>query len=217
MFSGIIQSLGTVEKIIRSDEKAEMIIRTEPDIKSFELGESIAVNGVCLTVRDFGEQNFVVDVSTETLSRTGFREIKEGARVNLERSLTPQQKISGHFVSGHVDQIGKVVDIEHKSGEILFRFEHPPELGPYIIEKGSIAIDGISLTVFSCRDNRFSVSVIPFTHTHTNMSTRKIGDLINIECDMIGKYVYKACETLLGSSKTGQKVSLDLLRQKGFI
>ena len=144
-------------------------------------------------------------------------EIKEGARVNLERSLTPQQKISGHFVSGHVDQMGKVVDIEHKSGEILFRFEHPPELGPYIIEKGSIAIDGISLTVFSCRDNRFSVSVIPFTHTHTNMSTRKIGDLINIECDMIGKYVYKACETLLGSSKTGQKVSLDLLRQKGFI
>lgn len=217
MFSGIIQSLGTVEKIVRSDEKAEMVIRTEPDIKSFELGESIAVNGVCLTVRDFGEQNFVVDVSTETLSRTGFMEIKEGARVNLERSLTPQQKISGHFVSGHVDQMGKVVDIEHKSGEILFRFEHPPELGPYIIEKGSIAIDGISLTVFSCQDNRFSVSVIPFTHTHTNMSTRKIGDLINIECDMIGKYVYKACETLLGSSKTGQKVSLDLLRQKGFI
>ena len=217
MFSGIIQSLGTVEKIVRSDEKAEMTIRTEPDIKSFELGESIAVNGVCLTVRDFGEQNFVVDISTETLSRTGFMEIKEGARVNLERSLTPAQKISGHFVSGHVDQMGKVVDIEHKSGEILFRFEHPPELGPYIIEKGSIAIDGISLTVFSCRDNRFSVSVIPFTHTHTNMSTRKIGDLINIECDMIGKYVYKACETLLGSSKTGQKVSLDLLRQKGFI
>ena len=217
MFSGIIQSLGTLEKIVRSDEKAEMVIRTEPDFKSFELGESIAVNGVCLTVRDFGEQYFVVDVSTETLSRTGFMEIKEGARVNMERSLTPQQKISGHFVSGHVDQMGKVVDIEHKSGEILFRFEHPKELEPYIIEKGSIAIDGISLTVFSCQDNRFSVSVIPFTHTHTNMSARKIGDLINIECDMIGKYVYKACETLLGSSATKQKVSLDLLRQKGFL
>jgi riboflavin synthase len=217
MFSGIIQSLGTVEKIIRTEEKAEMVVRTEPDFSGFELGESIAVNGVCLTVRDFGEQNFIVDVSTETLSRTGFMEIKEGAKVNLERSLTPSQKISGHFVSGHVDQMGKVVDIEHKSGEILFRFEHPKELAPYIIEKGSIAIDGISLTVFSCQDNRFSVSVIPFTHTHTNMNTRKIGDLINIECDMIGKYVYKACETLLGSSKAGQNVSLDLLRQKGFI
>ncbi len=217
MFSGIIQSLGTVEKIIRSDEKAEMVIRTEPDFKDFELGESIAVNGVCLTVRDFGEHYFVVDVSTETLSRTGFKEIKEGARVNMERSLTPSQKISGHFVSGHVDQLGKVVDIEHKSGEILFRFEHPKELEPYIIEKGSIAIDGVSLTVFSCQDNRFSVSVIPFTHTHTNMSKRKIGDLVNIECDMIGKYVYKACETLLGTSATKQKVSLDLLRQKGFL
>lgn len=217
MFSGIIQSLGTVEKIIRANEKAEMTIRTESDFKNFELGESIAVNGVCLTVRDFGEHNFVVDVSTETLSRTGFMEIREGAKVNLERSLTPSQKISGHFVSGHVDQMGKVVNIENKSGEILFRFEHPPELGPYIIEKGSIAIDGISLTVFSCQDNRFSVSVIPFTHTHTNMNTRKIGDLVNIECDMIGKYVYKACETLMGSSGTGQKVSLDLLRQKGFL
>jgi riboflavin synthase len=217
MFSGIIQSLGTVEKITRANEKAEITVRTESDFKNFELGESIAVNGVCLTVRDFGEHYFVVDVSTETLSRTGFMEIREGAKVNLERSLTPQQKISGHFVSGHVDQMGKVVDIENKSGEILFRFEHPPELGPYIIEKGSIAIDGISLTVFSCRDNRFSVSVIPFTHTHTNMNTRKIGDLVNIECDMIGKYVYKACETLMGSAGTGQKVSLDLLRQKGFL
>lgn len=217
MFSGIIQSLGSVEKIIRADEKAEMVIRTESDFTNFEMGESIAVNGVCLTVRDFGEYYFVVDLSTETLNRTGFKEIKERSKVNLERSLTPAQKISGHFVSGHVDQMGKVLEVEHKSGEILFRFEHPPELGPYIIEKGSIAIDGISLTVFSCQDNRFSVSVIPFTHTHTNMNTRKIGDLVNIECDMIGKYVYKACETLLGSSGTGQKVSLDLLRQKGFI
>ena len=217
MFSGIIQSLGTVEKIVRAEEKAEMVIRTESDFNDFELGESIAVNGVCLTVRDFGEHYFVVDISTETLRRTGFMEIREGARVNLERSLTPQQKISGHFVSGHVDQMGKVLEVEHKSGEILFRFEHPPQLGPYIIEKGSIAIDGISLTVFSCKDNRFSVSVIPFTHTHTNMNTRKIGDLVNIECDMIGKYVYKACETLLGTTTTGQKVSLDLLREKGFI
>jgi len=217
MFSGIIQSLGTVEKIIRADEKAEMVIRTESDFNGFELGESIAVNGVCLTVRDSGKHFFIVDLSTETLNRTGFKEITERAKVNLERSLTPSQKISGHFVSGHVDQMGKVVEIEHKSGEILFRFEHPAELGPYIIEKGSIAIDGISLTVFSCQDNRFSVSVIPFTFTHTNMNTRKIGDLVNIECDMIGKYVYKACETLHGSSGTKQKVSLDLLRQKGFL
>jgi riboflavin synthase len=217
MFSGIIQSLGTVEKITRGDEKAEMVIRTESGFSDFELGESIAVNGVCLTVRDSGDHSFVVDLSTETLNRTGFKEVKERTKVNLERSLTPSQKISGHFVSGHVDQVGTVVELENKSGEILFRFEHPPELVPFIIEKGSIAVDGISLTVFSCMDNRFSVSIIPFTHTHTNLSTRKIGDRVNIECDMIGKYVFKACENLLGSSKSEQKVSLDLLRQKGFL
>ena len=217
MFSGIIQSLGTVEKITRTDEKAEMVIRTESDFNDFELGESIAVNGVCLTVREPGDHFFVVDLSTETLNRTGFKEIKERARVNLERSLTPAQKISGHFVSGHVDQVGTVVELENKPGEILFRFEYPPELTPFIIEKGSIAVDGISLTVFSCQDHRFSVSIIPFTHTHTNLSTRKIGDRVNIECDMIGKYVFKACETLLGASQPEKKLSLDLLRQQGFL
>ena len=191
MFSGIIQSLGTVEKIIRSDEKAEMVIRTESDFKDFELGESIAVNGVCLTVRDSGEHFFVVDLSTETLNRTGFKEIKERAKVNLERSLTPSQKISGHFVSGHVDQMGKVVEIEHKSGEILFRFEHPAELGPYIIEKGSIAIDGISLTVVDAEAERFSVALIPHTLEVTSLGLRAVGDAVNIETDILAKYVQR--------------------------
>ena len=158
-----------------------------------------------------------MDLSTETLNCTGFKEIKERARVNLERSLTPAQKISGHFVSGHVDQVGTVVELDNKPGEVLIRFEHPADLAPFIIDKGSIAVDGISLTVFSCSDNRFSVSIIPFTHTHTNLGTRKIGDRVNIECDMIGKYVFKACETLLGSTQSEKKLSLDLLRQQGFL
>jgi len=217
MFSGIIQSLGTVEKIVHSEQRAELTVRTEADFTDFELGESIAVNGVCLTVRDFGKNSFAADLSTETLNRTSFKEIKERAKVNLERALTPTEKISGHFVSGHIDQAGKVVELENKSGEVLFRFEHSPEVSPYIIEKGAIAVDGISLTVFSCRDNRFSVSIIPYTHTHTNLKERKIGDLVNIECDMIGKYVFKACETLFGQSRQEKKLSLDLLRQKGFL
>jgi riboflavin synthase len=106
------------------------------------------------------------------------------------------------------------VDIEEKPGEVLFRFSHPAKLSPFIMEKGSIAIDGISLTVFDCKDNRFTVSIIPFTLSHTNLSSRKIGDLINIECDMIGKYVFKACETLLNPNE--KKPSLDFLRQQGF-
>ena len=217
MFSGIIQTLGTVEKIVHQDESAELTIATSDSFGNFELGESIAVNGVCLTVRDFTESSFIVDLSTETLNRTSFKNIKSQAQVNLEKSLTPSQKISGHFVSGHVDQVATVVNRETRSGEVIFRFEHPPELTPWIIEKGSIAVDGISLTVFSCQDNRFSVSIIPFTLSHTNLGTRKIGDPVNIECDMIGKYVHKACETILAPSDQGGKISLDLLRQQGFL
>ena len=214
MFSGIVLSVGTIGEYVQKNEGAVLVVNTEKDLSGFEDGESIAVNGVCLTVVDSTETTFKLDLSTETLSRTNFKSAKKGDRVNLERSLTPSAKISGHFVSGHIDQVGEIVDIEEKPGEVLFRFSHPAELSHFIIEKGSIAIDGISLTVFDCKDNRFTVSIIPFTLSHTNLSSRKIGDLINIECDMIGKYVFKACETLLKPNE--KKPSLDFLRQQGF-
>lgn len=214
MFSGIVQSVGTIGEFVQQNEGAVLVVNTEKDFSGFEDGESIAVNGVCLTVVDSTQTTFKLDLSTETLSRTNFKDIKNGDRVNLERSLTPSTKISGHFVSGHIDRVGEIVDIKKKPGEVLFRFSHPEELGSFIMEKGSIALDGISLTVFDCKDNGFTVSIIPFTLDHTNLSARKIGDLINIECDMIGKYVFKACETLL---KPGEKKpSLDFIRQQGF-
>ena len=215
MFSGIVQSVGTIGEFIQQNEGAVLVVNTEEEFSGFEDGESIAVNGVCLTVVDSTETTFKLDLSTETLSRTNFKNAKKGDRVNLERSLTPSAKISGHFVSGHIDQVGEIVDIEEKPGEVLFRFSHPAELGSFIMEKGSIAIDGISLTVFDCKDNQFTVSIIPYTLSHTNLSSRKIGDLINIECDMIGKYVFKACETLLSPGE--KKPSLDFLRQQGFV
>ena len=214
MFSGIVLSVGTIGEYVKKNEGAVLVVNTEMDLSGFEDGESIAVNGVCLTVVDSTETTFKLDLSTETLSRTNFKNAKKGDRINLERSLTPSTKISGHFVSGHIDQVGEIVDIEEKPGEVLFRFSHPAKLSPFIMEKGSIAIDGISLTVFDCKDNRFTVSIIPFTLSHTNLSSRKIGDLINIECDMIGKYVFKACETLLNPNE--KKPSLDFLRQQGF-
>jgi len=214
MFSGIVLSVGTIGEYVQKNEGAVLVVNTEKDLSGFEDGESIAVNGVCLTVVDSTETTFKLDLSTETLSRTNFKSAKKGDRVNLERSLTPSAKISGHFVSGHIDQVGKIVDIEEKPVEALFRFSHPAELSPFIMEKGSIAIDGISLTVFDCKNNRFTVSIIPYTLSHTNLSSRKIGDLINIECDMIGKYVFKACETLLKPNE--KKPSLDFLRQQGF-
>ena len=213
MFSGIIESLGTLREFVHGQESAVAVVETDTSFSGLENGESIAVNGVCLTVVEFNESGFQMDLGTETLDKTSFKNSKVGDRVNLERSLTPSSKISGHFVSGHVDQVGKVLKIEEKPGEVLLQFSHPTSLRPYIMEKGSIALDGISLTVFNCKDDKFNVSIIPFTWSHTNLSTRKIGDLINIECDMIGKYVYKACTTLMNPDATGPV--LDFLRQQG--
>jgi riboflavin synthase len=211
MFSGIVQSVGTIGEFIQQNEGAVLVVNTEEEFSGFEDGESIAVNGVCLTVVDSTETTFKLNLSTETLNRTNFKNVIIGDNVNLERSLTPSTKISGHFVSGHIDRVGEIVNIEVKPGEVLFQFSHPKELGSFIMEKGSIALDGVSLTVFDCKDNGFTVSIIPFTLAHTNLGARKIGDLINIECDMIGKYVFKACETLL---QPGEKnPSLDFLLQ----
>jgi riboflavin synthase len=211
MFSGIVQSVGTIGEFIQQNEGAVLVVNTEEEFSGFEDGESIAVNGVCLTVVDSTQTTFKLDLSTETLNRTNFKNVITGDNVNLERSLTPSTKISGHFVSGHIDRVGEIVNIEEKPGEVLFRFSHPKELGSFIMEKGSIALDGVSLTVFDCKDNGFTVSIIPFTLKHTNLGARKIGDLINIECDMIGKYVFKACETLLQPGE--KKPSLDFLLQ----
>jgi riboflavin synthase len=213
MFSGIIESVGTLREFVHGQESAVVVVETDTNFSGLEDGESIAVNGVCLTVVEFNESTFRMDLGTETLAKTSFKNAKAGDRVNLERSLTPSSKISGHFVSGHVDQVGEVLKIDEKPGEILLQFSHPASLRPYIMEKGSIALDGVSLTVFNCKDDKFNVSIIPFTWSHTNLNTRKIGDLINIECDMIGKYVYKACATLMNPEATGPV--LDLLRQQG--
>jgi len=217
MFTGIIEAVGTVGSLVHKDDKARMRVDTNPQFSQFEMGESIAVNGVCLTVVDMGEHWFAVDMTTETLDRTSFKLVKEGSRVNLERALTASKKMSGHFVTGHIDNVAKVVSIDEKPGEVLFRFEHPPELAPYLIEKGSAAVDGISLTVFDCRDNRFTVSIIPFTLEHTNLKDRKTGDGVNIECDMIGKYVIRACETVFGGSAKGAEISPEFLKERGFL
>ncbi len=217
MFTGIIDVVGTVVKIVFQDDKARMRVDTNPQFSQFEMGESIAVNGVCLTVVDMGKHWFSVDMTTETLNRTSFKQVKEGSRVNLERALTPSKKMSGHFVTGHIDNVASVVSTEEKPGEILFRFEHSTELTPYLIEKGSAAVDGISLTVFDCRDNRFTVSIIPFTLEHTNLKDRKTGDGVNIECDMIGKYVIRACEAMFGGSAKGAEISPDFLKEHGFL
>lgn len=217
MFSGIIESVGRVENLSQRNDQVTITVRADSGFAGLELGESVAVNGVCLTVCEMTDKGFSAILSGETIQRTNFKSIAKGGEVNLERSLTPTQKISGHFVFGHVDQVGSIVDIQKTKSDLLFRFQYPKELDPYIVEKGSIAIDGISLTVFSCQENQFTVTIIPHTIAMTNLKSRKIGDLVNLECDMIGKYVFKACAALLGKSPESEGVSVDLLRRHNFL
>ncbi|QPJ65465.1 MAG: riboflavin synthase [Candidatus Nitrohelix vancouverensis] len=214
MFNGIIQYLGEIDRLSLRSDSAELIVRASKEFAPYELGESIAVNGVCLTVRSFTDQTFVADLSGETLKRTAFNAARAGHSVNLERAMTPSQTISGHFVTGHVDQTAVIKTIQRNTGEVIFAFEHPEDLSRFVVEKGSIAVDGISLTVVDCEPGRFSVSIIPFTLEHTNLGKRRIGDRVNIECDMIGKYVIKACETILGQTDTKNDALSRLLKRR---
>jgi riboflavin synthase len=217
MFTGIIQSVGIVKTIENKSEDVLIKIETSDDFENIELGESIAVNGVCLTAIAILENGFSANLSSETLKKTSLSEIQANTNVNLERSLTPQTKMSGHFVMGHVDEVGTITEIKKQEGQTLFRFRHSHNMASFIVEKGSIAIDGISLTVFDCRDNCFSVAVIPFTLNHTNLYKRKIGDKVNLECDMIGKYVVKACEKILGGQPSEKsEITPEFLKRYGY-
>jgi len=189
MFTGIVEALGTVRKQASSGEGLRLTI--EADIKWSDLmpGESISVNGTCLTATDLSGPVFTVDVSLESIRRTTMGQINIGDKVNLERALRPTDRLGGHIVTGHIDATGVILSRQEQAAFTLFSIRIPKEFAGYVIEKGSIAIDGISLTVNDCHDSSFSVSIIPFTARHTTIGRRKAGDAVNIEFDMIGKYV----------------------------
>ena len=189
MFSGIIEDLGTVAEIRQSDEGAVLTLRSAMPIAKIKIGDSIAVNGACLTVVAKGRGTVKMDVSAETLRRTSLGDLKVGNRVNLERCLTLNTLLNGHIVQGHVDSIGRVISIKPEGDSKLYTFEVPANEARYLVEKGSVAIDGISLTVFAIRGRRFSCELIPHTLKVTTMGFRKPGDKVNIESDMMAKYV----------------------------
>lgn len=195
MFTGIIEDLGTVAAIKRSPTGAVLTIRTALPLGRVTLGESIAINGACMTVTAKGRGTFAMDVSAESLRRTTLGELKPGDRVNLERCLTLGKLIGGHLVSGHVDGVGRIVSIKPEGDSRLYTFEVPAPQARYLVEKGSVAIDGISLTVFGIRGRRFSVALIPHTLKLTTLGFKRPGDAVNIESDMLVKYV----ERILGS------------------
>jgi riboflavin synthase len=209
MFTGIIQALGTVKRMTRKGEDALLSVDVAMELNDVKTGDSIAVNGACLTITAKSGQGFTADVSAETLARTNLSKLKVGDRVNLEKALQMKDFLSGHIVLGHVDGLGIIQEKAIKSQSVIFGVEVREELSRYVVEKGSIAVDGISLTVNRCEKNRFYVNIIPHTARATTLSIRKKGDLVNIETDILGKYVEKFLHP-------GKGIDLDFLETHGF-
>jgi riboflavin synthase len=189
VFSGIVEAVGRVREANASPAGKRLWI--EAPFEGLTVGESICVSGVCLTVTAAPPGLFAADVSPETLRRSTLAHLGAGAEVNLEQSLRLGDRLSGHLVFGHVDGIGRLVGLRSEGASYLYEFEAPPSVSRYLVEKGSIAVDGISLTVFGCEDDRFSVAVIPHTARVTTLGKLAPGDAVNLESDMIARYVEK--------------------------
>ena len=192
MFTGIVEDRGTVTEIKRRAKESALTFRANRiDPREIVMGESIAVNGACLTVTSLGDSTFTVDASRETLSRTNLGKLRPGSMVNLERSLRVGDRMGGHMVSGHVDGVGSVKSKKKRGASVEFRFTAPGQVMKYIVEKGSVAIDGVSLTVNAVEEGEFTVNIIPYTLAETTFGALRAGKPVNIECDVIGKYVEK--------------------------
>lgn len=211
MFTGIIEELGSVKALRRDAGAARLTISASTVLGSTVLGDSIAVNGVCLTVVDMTKNDFSADVAMETLKVTNLGDLKIGAKVNLERALQLSARIGGHLVSGHVDGIGRIREKREEGNGWRVFIDAPETVQRYVIKKGSIAIDGISLTVADLERAGFSIAMIPHTAKLTTLGFKSTGDSVNLESDVIGKYV----ERLLSGRVEGN-VSLDLLKMNGF-
>lgn len=215
MFTGIIEEVGTVKTVKRSGTSSFIEIQAKKVLEDVHLGDSIAVNGVCLTVTHFGGGVFRADVMNETLSRSSLGSLTSGSPVNLERAMAAGGRFGGHIVSGHIDGTGTVSDIKNDGIAVWYTIAAPRELLRYIVEKGSIAIDGISLTVAKVTDTSFSVSIIPHTAAQTILGTKKTGDTVNLENDIIGKYVEKLMKPS-DPQKSESGITMDFLMKNGF-
>ena len=223
MFTGIIEEKGTISKIMKNASQAVLTIKAQKIMEDIHKGDSIAVNGICLTVTAFSKNEFQADVMHETLNRTALKMLKPGSSVNLERAMAAGGRFGGHMVSGHIDGTGKIAEIKEDSLAIWYTIEAPPQILRYIVEKGSIAIDGISLTVAKVTQTTFSVSTIPHTRSATTLGERRPGDLVNLENDIVGKYVekftneIKPCETAINTSeKKNQGITREKLAHYGY-
>lgn len=190
MFTGLIEDVGKIATLKLRKGSAVLTVQTKLPLGKMAMGASVAVNGACLTVVKKLKNAFTVDVSPETLACTNLDTLKPARLVNLEQPMRLNERLGGHLVTGHVDGVGTIAAIKKQGDFTIFTFQVAKELGRLLVSKGSVAVDGISLTVNQCRRQRFSVAIIPFTLQHTNLQGRRVGDKVNIETDLIGKYVH---------------------------
>lgn len=216
MFTGIIEEQGEIASVTRGSNSAVLSIKCSKVLENTKIGDSIAVNGVCLTVTTLHSDGYTADVMHETLDRSGLGRLKKGDRVNLERAMAADGRFGGHIVSGHIDGVGTIADISEDDNAVWFTVNASDEILRYVVEKGSIAIDGISLTVAYVDDTCFKVSTIPHTRKETNLAVKKAGDSVNLECDIIGKYVEKLMMPRKENIKTSN-ITTDFLAENGFI
>ena len=215
MFTGIVEEIGTIQSVRRGAHSAVLTVGAQKVLEDIHTGDSIAVSGVCLTVTAYTDHAFTADVMHETLNRSSLAGLKPGSRVNLERAMAADGRFGGHIVAGHVDGLGRIRKIQRDDNAILYTLEAGPEILHLVVEKGSITMDGISLTVTDVTGRDFSVSVIPHTAQVTTLGEKKLGDPINLETDIIGKYVEKLMKPG-EEEKAGQGMTREFLALHGF-
>ncbi|MCU4330574.1 riboflavin synthase [Acinetobacter pittii] len=218
MFTGIIESLGKVESLQSVGGDVRLRIQTDLDMSDVHLGDSIATNGICLTVIEWGDNWYTADVSRESLNRTTLGNWKVGQRVNVEKAMLPTTRFGGHIVSGHVDGVGEINVVREDARSIYYEVTAPAELAKYLAEKGSVTVDGISLTINHLRGNILSLNLIPHTAERTNIGTWQVGSKVNLEVDVLARYIERL---LLGDKaaeqKTESNISMAFLAENGFL
>jgi riboflavin synthase len=217
LFTGLVEEVGEVLQVSKGENYSKLSIRAEKILRGMKIGDSIAVNGTCLTVTDYGKDFFSVDIMAETLRMGSLKSLKIKSKVNLERALKLGDRFGGHIVSGHIDGTGKIVDIHDEGISTWIDIEVSQDIMKYIVLKGSVTLDGASLTVAKISNNCFSVSLIPHTKMETVLNYRKIEDKVNIECDIIGKYVEKMFLNQRSIQNKKSDISMDMLSKYGFV
>lgn len=217
MFTGLVEELGKIRAVVRGGHSIRLSVGAEKVLTDVKIGDSIAVDGACLTVVEFNSHSFTVDIMPETYDRTTLSARKQGDAVNLERTLCLGDRLGGHIVSGHIDAVGTIVSIMPRDNANILRIRFPEKLSSFVIPQGSVAVDGVSLTVVDCGDDWFEVSLIPHTWDVTVLSRKKTGDPVNVETDVLGKYIQRMLRSSGKVSADENSIDMNFLVKHGFM